>query len=87
MFPSETATSIEAFQKLVKESKRSDSNQGQQSGAADADIFHVILIDGTWSQASGIYYTNPQIMGLKQVIEFQLTGTEFKKNIELKKGQ
>lgn len=31
------------------------------------NIFDVIIIDGTWAQASGIYWTNEILQKLKQV--------------------
>ena len=30
---------------------------------------HIIIIDGTWQQASGIYHTNPDLQRLKQVFK------------------
>ena len=66
MYPSETAISLNEFRTIIEESEAKSLNKISDSD--NDNIFHVILIDGTWSQASGIYYTNLQLHKLKQVI-------------------
>ncbi len=38
-----------------------------KSNDNNKQFFHVIIIDGTWAQASGIYYTTLELQKLKQV--------------------
>lgn len=66
LFPSPTAISLDEFQRLIDDKSNTDSISEESSTKSDP-TFHVIIIDGTWSQASGIYYTNHQIQSLKQV--------------------
>ena len=68
LYPSETAISLNEFRSIIEESEANAVNVGSNSD--NDNIFHVILIDGTWSQASGIYYTNLELHKLKQVVFF-----------------
>ena len=43
-------------------------SQIESKSENDENLFHVIIIDGTWAQASGIYFTNKILQDLKQVI-------------------
>ncbi len=62
LYPSETAISLHDFGQLI------EANEQIKNKTVEESTFHVIIIDGTWSQASGIYYTNLELHSLKQVI-------------------
>jgi DTW domain-containing protein YfiP len=69
LFPSQTAVELENFATMIRDSEHSTAvnellpNRNKNNSL----IFHVIVIDGTWSQASGIYYTNKELQSMKQV--------------------
>lgn len=63
LYPSETAINLEQFRNLINQSETKTQELENNS-----NTFHVILIDGTWAQASGIFYTNLDLHNLKQVI-------------------
>ena len=70
LYPTDTAISLNEFKDLVKaeEDKTNTLNeQAEASAKKEADFFHAIIVDGTWSQASGIYWTNHELQKLKQV--------------------
>jgi DTW domain-containing protein YfiP len=69
LYPSQTAISLQEFRDLIdnKEKEEHTPNNGLDETTTDERMFHVILIDGTWAQASGIYYTNYDLHKLKQV--------------------
>jgi hypothetical protein len=82
LFPSQTAINLDEFREFIlnKQNESTDSNQNQIENLITKDTnikesevnksdtrFHVIVIDGTWSQASGIYYSNQHIQNLKTV--------------------
>jgi len=54
LYPSAKSISIETLPKL------SDFE-------TNLSMLHIIILDGTWQQASGIYFTNPEIQNLKQI--------------------
>lgn len=68
IFPSESAINLQEFRQLVNLNEKNLSENNPEQEIDDRKIFHVILIDGTWPQASGIFYTNHNLHGLKQVI-------------------
>jgi len=44
-------------------------SQDKSNEENDENLFHIIIIDGTWAQASGIYFTNTILQSLKQVMK------------------
>ncbi|RNA05560.1 DTW domain-containing 2 [Brachionus plicatilis] len=66
IFPSESAINLEEFRQLVNSNEKKLGEYNPEF-VDDEKIFHVILIDGTWSQASGIFYTNHDLHKLKQI--------------------
>jgi len=77
LYPSKTAISLEQFRTLIEENEKSNSrndnlitnNDIVTKKTTDDRTFHVILIDGTWDQASGIYWNNLILQQLKQVLK------------------
>lgn len=67
IFPSETAINLQEFRQLVNINEKKIGEYKSEQEINDREIFHVILIDGTWPQASGIFYTNHDLHRLKQV--------------------
>jgi hypothetical protein len=71
LYPSDTAIDLTEFNHLLKNSSKSVRNEGADEKTINSSnnqkFFHIIIIDGTWAQASGIYYTNLELQNLKQV--------------------
>lgn len=71
LYPSDTSIDITDFRNLINDSsiknQQKNSNETGQPNQDISNIFHLILIDGTWAQASGIYYTNKDLHKLKQI--------------------
>lgn len=65
LYPSRTSISLDEYRTLIDDQSKSNTN-------VDDNPFHVILIDGTWAQASGIYFTNDILQKLKQVINITI---------------
>jgi DTW domain-containing protein YfiP len=65
LYPSEESIPIDEYQKIILQ-KRQNNDQSD----ANELYHHVIIIDGTWPQASGIYHTNEELRRLKQVKHF-----------------
>ncbi|CAF0728337.1 unnamed protein product [Brachionus calyciflorus] len=66
LYPSEDSINLEQFRNLVNINENRLITD-KEVLVNDETIFHVILIDGTWPQASGIFYTNKQLHKLKQI--------------------
>lgn len=62
MFPGPRAVDLTDF----IENLRSDTNCGGYE-CSEARPFNLILLDGTWDQAKGLYHKNKFLHGLKQV--------------------
>lgn len=71
LYPSETAIDLTDFNQLLKNSTKNVKHEIKDNSLEvnnnNKQFFHVIIIDGTWAQASGIYYTNSELHKLKQV--------------------
>ncbi len=69
LYPSETSVSLDDFSLLIDSKKKEINNDEIENlEKNNQEMFHVIVIDGTWPQASGIYFTNLELQKLKQVI-------------------
>lgn len=67
LYPSETAITLDQYRDIIDTKPTEPTKEGSSSSQTDNRMFHVILIDGTWDQASGIYHTNYDLHKLKQV--------------------
>jgi DTW domain-containing protein YfiP len=82
LFPSQNAIELEDFAEMIRKSENSENITEPNREKRSSLIFHVIVIDGTWNQASGIYYTNKELQTMKQV-SFHLIFKSFIKFINL----
>jgi DTW domain-containing protein YfiP len=53
LYPSTTSISLNEYRTMIDSSAMTQNDQ-----EFNQNSFHVIVIDGTWAQASGIYHTN-----------------------------
>lgn len=67
LYPSDSSLPLKDFRDLIDKSSTNHHQDNSINTTDQSEQFHVILIDGTWAQASGIYYTNDEIQKLKQV--------------------
>ena len=68
LYPSSNSISLDEFKRTIISQNEEKENKVTTSDADyKKDKFHVIVIDGTWPQASGIFFTNQQLHKLKQV--------------------
>ena len=74
VYPSQTSISLNELSSMIKlaEEKTSLNNEKEGDGIKtnqNADnIFHAIILDGTWHHAESIFYRNLELQKLKQVI-------------------
>ncbi len=66
LYPSPTAITLDQYRDIIDNKPTETENDSSKN---DDRIFNVILIDGTWDQASGIYHTNKDLQKLKQVLK------------------
>lgn len=62
LYPSPTSISLNEYRTMIDSTAMTQNDQ-----EFNQNSFHVIVIDGTWAQASGIYHTNAILQKLKQV--------------------
>ena len=69
LFPSANSINLDEFVNLIKKKEDSATAQATTNGTPSSSFksFNVIVIDGTWDQASGIYHVNKELHALKQV--------------------
>ncbi len=72
VYPSEHSISLNQLSELIKgtENKNKDakSDVSNQNNTNEDDMFHAIILDGTWHHAESIFYRNLDLQKLKQVI-------------------
>jgi hypothetical protein len=69
-YPSDVAIGLNDFKRNIDETTKLTMMSNQENKYIDQNnevVFNIILLDGTWAQASGIYWTNTQLHNLKQV--------------------
>lgn len=67
LYPSPTSITLEEFRKLIEDKEKLKNASNNENQTIEDRTFHIILIDGTWDQASGIYWNNEILQELKQI--------------------
>lgn len=73
LYPSDSSVGLNEFKNIIDASSNQNVNESAPN-VVNSNRFNIILIDGTWPQASGIYWTNRDLHHLKQV--FHKTNTQ-----------
>ena len=70
VYPSEHSISLNQLGDLIKKTEEKTGKTGESKSITsdDDDVFHAIILDGTWHHAESIFYRNLDLQKLKQVI-------------------
>ncbi len=72
VYPSEHSISLNQLGDLIKKTEENSAKTNERKSITNDDdgddVFHAIILDGTWHHAESIFYRNLDLQKLKQVI-------------------